>query len=317
MTKDLLNSLFKYDNGDLYWKATGKKAGCVHFSGYIGIRATKHNFCILAHRAIYIMFNGEIPPDHDIHHKDGNHKNNKIENLEAVDSLRHSLLQNINRKRVEKLSSGEWAVFKRVNYNTYMFTGFSEEQALEKYNAFIQDIVHGGDISKYDSFIKYRRKRNDRTEVNQKFLVENYDYLPCGNLIKKGATRPIGHLHISGYVCAKIKDTHYRVHRLVYMYHHGDIPEGLVLDHIDQNKTNNTIENLRAVSPSINNKNKSNVSMLYKRKNGYNVATKFQGVNFCKYFKESDYEEAVKFRDQILMHREDFNKVKELFNRVK
>lgn len=39
-----------------------------------------------------------------------------------------------------------------------------------------------------------------------------------------------------------------RVHRLVYMAHKGEIPKGLEINHKDEDKTNNHIENLEAIS---------------------------------------------------------------------
>lgn len=42
------------------------------------------------------------------------------------------------------------------------------------------------------------------------------------------------------------------VHRLVYMAFNGPIPDGLVIDHIDNDKTNNRIENLQAISNEEN-----------------------------------------------------------------
>jgi hypothetical protein len=47
------------------------------------------------------------------------------------------------------------------------------------------------------------------------------------------------------------------LHRQVWIYHNGEIPKGLVVDHIDRDKDNNQIENLRLVSHSENNKNVS------------------------------------------------------------
>jgi len=42
----------------------------------------------------------------------------------------------------------------------------------------------------------------------------------------------------------------------VYMYHHGHLPpEPLVIDHINRNRFDNNIENLRAVTKSENQRN--------------------------------------------------------------
>lgn len=45
--------------------------------------------------------------------------------------------------------------------------------------------------------------------------------------------------------------------RLVWMYHYGDIPAGMVIDHIDRCPGNDKIENLRIVSQAENCKNKT------------------------------------------------------------
>lgn len=46
-----------------------------------------------------------------------------------------------------------------------------------------------------------------------------------------------------------------RAHRVVYLAEHGAIPKDLVIDHIDQNKQNNVLSNLRAATFSENAKN--------------------------------------------------------------
>lgn len=43
-----------------------------------------------------------------------------------------------------------------------------------------------------------------------------------------------------------------QVHRLVIVTFHGPIPEGMVVDHLDCDKSNNSIENLEIVSSSEN-----------------------------------------------------------------
>lgn len=50
---------------------------------------------------------------------------------------------------------------------------------------------------------------------------------------------------------------HYKIHRIIWFMHHGKIPKGYHIDHIDRNRDNNKISNLRAVPPSINGKNRS------------------------------------------------------------
>ena len=47
----------------------------------------------------------------------------------------------------------------------------------------------------------------------------------------------------------------YRVHRLVYRAFVGEIPDGMVIDHIDGNRNNNNVHNLRCVTPSENKQN--------------------------------------------------------------
>lgn len=42
------------------------------------------------------------------------------------------------------------------------------------------------------------------------------------------------------------------VHRLVYMAHKGAIPKGMQINHKDENKENNCIENLEVVTPKQN-----------------------------------------------------------------
>lgn len=91
----------------------------------------------------------------------------------------------------------------------------------------------------------------------QKLLQETFDYHEDGYLIWKkpkiswikigqraGCDRGDGYYYV-GY-----GGKNHTLHRLIFLYHHGYLPE--FIDHIDKNHTNNRIENLRPISKKLN-----------------------------------------------------------------
>ena len=79
-----------------------------------------------------------------------------------------------------------------------------------------------------------------------------------GKLYRKlqgNALRPIGlevgSVHkVTGYVRLKVSKKEFLVHRIIFLMHHGYLPK--FLDHIDNDRTNNKIENLREATTSQN-----------------------------------------------------------------
>ena len=61
-----------------------------------------------------------------------------------------------------------------------------------------------------------------------------------------------------GYIEIKYKQKRYLAHRLIWCYAHGKWPSGMI-DHIDGNKSNNRIENLRDVSNAVNQQNHQSI----------------------------------------------------------
>lgn len=59
---------------------------------------------------------------------------------------------------------------------------------------------------------------------------------------------------ITGYRVVRVNGTLYLSHRLIWFYHHGYFPEGCI-DHIDRNRLNNNLGNLREVSFQCNSRN--------------------------------------------------------------
>lgn len=62
-----------------------------------------------------------------------------------------------------------------------------------------------------------------------------------------------------GYGCWVLQTAgrQWYAHRVVWMIVHGDIPNGMQIDHLDGDGRNNRIENLRVVTPAINSRNQS------------------------------------------------------------
>ena len=90
MTPELLDNLFKYDDGFLYWKKrphnrgvraiVGEKAGYIDAKGYQSIQILGKAY--KTHRLVFMMFNGYFPQTVD--HIDGDKLNNRIENLRGA-----------------------------------------------------------------------------------------------------------------------------------------------------------------------------------------------------------------------------------------
>lgn len=95
-----------------------------------------------------------------------------------------------------------------------------------------------------------------------KFLKENFIYTEnTGKLWRKfdGKFTTTSSMSASGYLQTRIKNKTYYTHKLIWMLYYDEIPQN-ELDHIDGNKINNKIENLRKATHSENNRNRSKPS---------------------------------------------------------
>ena len=98
-----------------------------------------------------------------------------------------------------------------------------------------------------------------------------------GNLIWKIQQRGIrkgsiaGSVKSHGYLCVGINYKSYRAHRLVFLMHKGYLPK--TIDHINGDKLDNRIENLRAATVGQNQHN---------RKTNANNTSGYKGVSWNK-----------------------------------
>lgn len=65
-------------------------------------------------------------------------------------------------------------------------------------------------------------------------------------------SRPIGSMDRNGYIRASFKDRRFMLHRLVWIFHNGEINEGMQINHKDCDRGNNSIDNLELVTPREN-----------------------------------------------------------------
>jgi hypothetical protein len=90
-----------------------------------------------------------------------------------------------------------------------------------------------------------------------------------------------GYPQSTGYKRLKINAKDYLVHRIVFLMHKGYLPK--TIDHINGDRLDNRIENLRAVTANQNQHN---------RKLNSNNTSGFKGVSWCK--RDNKWKAAIK-----------------------
>ena len=104
-----------------------------------------------------------------------------------------------------------------------------------------------------------------------------------------------GSIHNSGYYQVRLNRKNFLIHRVILELFDRIVDSGLVADHIDGNKLNNSISNLRVVSVKNNARNrvfkKSNTGIPYllKRSSTYRVAIMINDKRCAKTFNFKTY----------------------------
>lgn len=118
--------------------------------------------------------------------------------------------------------------------------------------------------------------------ITQARLKELVHYDPETGVFTRNVSRtnskagdPVGHSNATGYLRACIDGRKYFLHKLAWLYVNGEWPPECV-DHIDLDKKNNRIANLRLAT---NSQNQANRPITSQNKTG------FKGVHWCNHFK--------------------------------
>ncbi len=93
-----------------------------------------------------------------------------------------------------------------------------------------------------------------------------------------------GYVENTGYRRVKVGGRIYQVHRLIWEAAHGPIPDGMVIDHINRDKLDNRLENLRCITPRHNqynakvySNNSSGVRGMYARGSRWQIQFRVKG----------------------------------------
>ncbi len=129
-------------------------------------------------------------------------------------------------------------------------------------------------------------------KLTQEYVRSLFDYKD-GELywkVSRGAAKigdVAGNVESRGYRRIRKDGKIYQAHRLIFLYHHGYLPE--FLDHIDGNPSNNDISNLREATMQENRMNSKKTEFV----NGNLTSSKYKGVYYDKYHK--------RWRSQIMI----------------
>lgn len=120
--------------------------------------------------------------------------------------------------------------------------------------------------------------------ISQNELKDLFSYDPLSGFLcwKNGRSNMVkgsraGCVNKSGYMIITINSKSYRLSRVIWIFMFGSIPDGFYIDHINGNKTDNRLCNLRVVSNKQNQEN---------RPAPRNTTSGYRGVNWHSSYKK-------------------------------
>ena len=118
-----------------------------------------------------------------------------------------------------------------------------------------------------------KSKWDESCKLRQDEVLHLFEYQKDGSLYKKqkggSLKKASDNLDSKGYKRVQVNGTRYLQHRIIFLYHNGYMPK--FVDHINQDKSDNRIENLRETTKSLNGKN---CKMYSNNKSGYSGVNK-------------------------------------------
>jgi len=242
--QDYLASSF----GRIYTMKTGKVlSGNLRPSGYIKVDIVQNsqNKVISVHKIICGTFHGESPdPSYTVDHIDRDKSNNTPDNLRWASRTDQNL--NKNPTKFAKTVS-------RIR-NNKIIQIYEEEDALEIFE--LDSYIIPGTGAMFDGDLWIYSNLTDLDFDGERwgslFIDDIIIEVSDKGRVKSRYGKTIGYNNNEGYKCIKFSGKSYLVHRLVMMAFKGKIPQKLVVNHIDEDKTNNHLDNLEIVTRAQN-----------------------------------------------------------------
>lgn len=226
------------------------------------------------------------------------------------------------RRLVSKYRTPLWKSLtsSRDYYSMKIRDCLDENEAIDFENELLSEFNTAANILQKSKKVKkisydYIKEIVEYDETSPTFL--RYKVPRANSAIKAGSIA--GSFDSSGYGQIYFKDSLYKTHRVIYCLLSGqDLDSNLVIDHIDGNKSNNNINNLRLTTTSENARNiqwektrPSNTGerAISLRGNCYRVLWMLSGKQVEKPFsfgkrsrrtKEDAFKEAIAFRDSLI-----------------
>lgn len=215
-----------------------------HNDGYMGISLHKKNY--LVHRLVALAFIKNLQNKKQVNHIDHCRSNNHVTNLQwstRSDNIKHSHTK-ISRKQPKCHSVYELVHndFKILNIyesvsKASVILGITKSTLRYRIH---NNVIIGGKIWVYQ-YMLYDLP----TDIKSIPGLEDYVITKSGNVFVKRTKRPLSVNVVNGYKSVYIKGKIYKVHVLVALTWIGDPPNSSnVVNHIDQNKFNNHVDNL-------------------------------------------------------------------------
>lgn len=213
-------------------KLTKMKIGYLSIAISYGDRKVIRHY---VHKLVAEYFLGAVPDGWVVNHKDHNKLNNHVSNLEIVsrkENALHWAAQNLPKNGGKKRSGFCYRGHELIGGSVRCFEcrrlrASGEEFAPPSDKIWKESTVPEYLVSKDGLVWSTKTKRILKAQINK----PGYSFVS---------------LRIGGETKA------YSVHRLVVEAFAGEIPDGMVVDHINSKKTDNSFENLRVISKQSN-----------------------------------------------------------------